>query len=204
MKKYAKSSQQSMSMHYNKGVPTEINNKFISRRVDAAFISSVNAQKYKNIGLGIIANKEVYSVIVIPNVKDESDYESATSNVLASLLNINGRVLIGDKALKYSLESNDYIDLVKVWEERYHLPFVFALLCYHKDQILYEKIQKSFLKQKVKIPQYILHKATENTGIAGKDILSYLKCISYELNYKSYKGLKKFYRLHNTSTLSSI
>ena len=196
MKRFTKSSQQSMSMHYKGGVPSQINEKFISHRVDAAFISSISAQKYKHVGLGIIAKKEVLSVIVVPSDFDEKDQESASSNVLAKILNIQGKVLIGDKALKYSLSSDFYVDLAKEWNEKYKLPFVFALLCYHKKQKLFTSIQRRFLSQKVKIPQYILKKASTRTGITQKEILKYLEYISYDLDTKARLGLKKFYKLN--------
>jgi chorismate dehydratase len=194
MKRFTKSSQQSMSMNYNRGVPAKINKKFLSRRVDAAFISSISAKKYQHVKLGIIAKKEVLSVLVIPHVKDVSDKESATSNVLARVLNVQGEVLIGDKALRYYLQNKPHVDLAETWNKKYNLPFVFALLCFHKDKKLYEKIQTNFLKQKVKIPQYILKHSSKRTDISSKDILKYLEYISYELDTKAKKGLYKFYK----------
>ena len=194
MKRFTKSSQQSMSMNYNKGVPSAINSKFSSRRVDAAFISSVGARGSHYVDLGIIAKKEVLSVLVVPNTKDVKDVESATSNVLARVLDIKGEVIIGDKALKYYLQDKPHIDLAKEWTSKYNLPFVFALLCYHKDKKIYTKIQKDFLKSKIKIPQYILKEASKKTNISQKDILNYLKYISYELDYKAKRGLKQFYK----------
>ena len=196
MKRFTKSSQQSMSMHYKSGVPSQINEKFISHRVDAAFISSISARKYKHVGLGIIAKKEVLSVIVVPSEFNEKDQESASSNILAKVLNIQGKVLIGDKALKYSLSSSPYIDLAKEWNKKYKLPFVFALLCYHKKEKLFTSIQRKFLSKKVKVPQYILKKAAIRTGIDEKEILIYLDYISYDLDTKARLGLKKFYILN--------
>ena len=195
MKRFTKSSQQKMSMHYKRGVPSEINKKFTSKRVDAAFISSIGAQGYKQVGLGIIAKKEVLSVIVVPSKYDELDEESASSNILASILNIQGKVLIGDKALEYSLNSDKYIDLAGEWYKKFGLPFVFAILCYHKETKIFHKVQKNFLKQNIKIPQYILEKASERTGIKKQEILSYLNYISYDLDAKAKLGLKKFYTL---------
>ena len=193
MKRFTKSSQQSMSMEYKKGVPSNINEKFLSRRVDAAFISSISARGQKSVDLGIIAKKEVLSVILIPGSKEISDVESATSNVLAKVLGLKGEVLIGDKALRYYLESKEHIDLAAMWNERFNTPFVFALLCYHKDKKRYKTIKKEFLKRKVKIPQYLLNKASEKTKIDKKDILNYLSYISYDLDKKAKLGLKKFY-----------
>ena len=193
MKRFTQGSSQKIGMHYNKGVPAQVNHKFSSRRVDAAFISSIKARKHENIGLGIIANKEVRSVLIIPDSISEKDKASATSNILAQVLKLEGKVLIGDKALKYYLSQAPFVDLAQKWYEQHQLPFVFGLLCYHKDKKLYTKIKKNFLKTPVKIPYYILNEASQKTGIAPKDILEYLKYISYELDKKAFQGLKKFY-----------
>lgn len=194
MKRFSKSSQQSMSMHYYRDVPAKTNKKFISKKVDAAFISSVRAKRQKHVNLGIIAKKEVLSVLVIPHEKDVNDTESETSNVLAKILNIQGEVLIGDKALRYYLQNRSFIDLAKTWNEKYKLPFVFALLCYHKDKALYKKIERNFLKRRVKIPRYILDEASKRTDVAHNDILNYLEHISYKVDKKAKKGLDKFYK----------
>ena len=192
MKRFTSSSQQKMSMHHYKGVPAHINNKFLSHKVDAVFISSINANHHKHVDLGIIAKKEVLSVLVIPHANNTNDKESATSNVLARVLGISGEVLIGDKALRYYLKNDDFTDLAKIWQEKYHLPFVFAVLCYHKDKNRYKKIQKEFLKKEIKIPQYILKQASKRTDIGTKDILNYLEYISYKLDKKAKLGLKTF------------
>jgi len=194
MKRFTRSSQAKAIMHYKKDVPAKINQAFLNRRVDAAFISSIAAKKAKHINLGIIAKKEVRSVLVIPSKKNKSDIESASSNILAKILQQNGEVLIGDKALRYALKNNDYIDLAQLWQKRYKLPFVFALLCYHRDKKLYKKIEKEFLKKKQKIPMYLLEQAARKTDITPKEILRYLELISYRLDTKAKLGLKKFYR----------
>jgi len=181
---------------YKKGVPAYINNEFLNRRVDGAFISSVKAKNRNYVDLGIIAKKEVLSVLVIPNTNNKIDTESATSNVLARILDIKGEVIIGDKALKYYFKNKPNIDLAKSWYQKYNLPFVFAVLCYHKNKNIYKNIQKRFLKQKTKIPQYILKQASQETAIKEKDILYYLNFISYSLDTKSKKSLKLFQRLN--------
>ena len=193
MKRFNRSSQLSAIMNHKKNVPAQINKKFINRRVDAAFISSIAARKYKHVNLGIIAKKEVQSVLIIPSRKNKRDKESASSNILAKVLRQHGEILIGDKALRYSLQNSDYIDLAKLWNELYKLPFVFALLCYHKDRRYYKKIEKEFLKKKQKIPTYLLQKAAKKTEVSQKDILNYLELISYNLDAKARLGLKKFY-----------
>jgi len=195
MKRFIQNSASKMSMEYKKSVPAKINSAFLSRRVDAAFISSIAAQKSQHIGLGIIAKRSVKSVLVIPKNATKKDAESASSNILAQILGVEGEVLIGDKALRYALQNSDYIDLAQMWYEREKLPFVFALLCYHKDEKLYKRVEKEFLKRRVKIPQYILEKAALRTAVEKHDILEYLKLISYKLDKKAKKGLKKFYKL---------
>ena len=198
MKRFTKSSQQSASMHYKRGVPAEVNKKFLSRRVDAAFISSISAQKYSHVELGIVAKKDVKSVLVIPSKNNKSDAESASSNVLARILNVNGEVLIGDKALRYYLSNKPYVDLAGEWSKRHNSSFVFALLCYHKDKKVYKEIQKQFLKRRVRIPHYILKQASLRTSVREEDILKYLESISYNLDAKAKLGLKKFYALSKT------
>lgn len=191
IKRYMKNSQQKSMINYKKGVPSEINRAFAKRRVDAAFVSSVQTTKYRTVDLGIVAKKEVLSVLVIPG-EMQNDTASATSNVLARRLNITGRVLIGDAALKHHLAFNDGIDLAKLWYEKYHLPFVFARLCYHKKGHYLKKLSLSFLKKEVKIPQYLLKKASMETGISVQDIRFYLTKISYEIDPHAKRSLKKF------------
>lgn len=195
MKRFSRSSRENMTMEYKKNVPAKINKLFEKRNVDAAFISSIKAKKQKYAKLGIIAKKEVLSVLVIEQDLNKIDIESATSNVLATILGIYGEVLIGDKALKYHLSGQPHVDLAKVWYEQYNLPFVFALLAYHKHSKKIKKIEKNFTKTKVKIPRYILKKASEKTEIPQTEILNYLKKISYKLDKKASLGLKKFYSL---------
>lgn len=195
MKRFAKDSSSRMGMHYKKGVPAAVNKKFASRRVDAAFISSIRARGYKNAGLGIVAKKkEVRSVLVIPSSQMREDKESATSNLLAKVLGVKGEVLIGDKALRYYLHNTDRVDLATLWHAKHNLPFVFALLCYHKEEALYKKIKKQFLGTKIKIPQYILQEASKRTQIPPQEILNYLGYISYEVDKKALLSLKKFYK----------
>jgi len=191
IKRYMKHSQQKSMVHYKKGVPSEINKAFKQRRVDAAFVSSVETTKYQSIDLGIVAKKEVLSVLVIPGEMQE-DKASATSNVLARHLGVNGRVLIGDAALKHYLEFHSGIDLAKLWHEKHHLPFVFAKLCYHKKGFYLKRLSRNFLNKEVKIPQYLLKKASVETGISVKDIRHYLSKISYEIDPRAKKSLKKF------------
>lgn len=183
------------TIEYKKGVPSALNKKLKLGKIDAAIISSVKSAKsnYKQLNLGIVANKCVKSVIVKKNTIAKQDKASETSNALAKLLQINGEVLIGDRALKEFLKSpDDFIDLAKIWHQKHHLPFVFARLCVRKNKTFYEKLAKAFLAKKVKIPRYILSHYATSRGISEEDILEYLKLISYPLHVKQKKALKIF------------
>jgi len=194
MKRFTKGSSQKMSMEYKRGVPAVINRAFHARRVDAAFISSISASRSSCVNLGIVAKKEVKSVLLIPNKEYKKDNASASSNVLAQILGLEGEVIIGDRALRYALNNDDYTDLAQEWYRRYKLPFVFALLCYHKDKKAYKKIEREFLKKEVKIPHYLLKKAGRRVGVHEKEILEYLQLISYKVDREAKRGLQKFYR----------
>ena len=201
MKRYSRSSQPYMSFRYKKGVPAKINSEYAARRVDAAFISSVKAQKESYVDLGIIAKKEVLSVLLLPSEQDMEDQESASSNILAKVLGLHGKVLIGDKALQHYLQGDENaIDLAKAWHDKYGLPFVFALLCHHDHERSIKHLARSFKNSHRKIPQYQLLKAFKRTGIAPHDIQHYLTFISYNLDNKAKAGLKKFWRLSKTVT----
>ena len=203
IKKNITSNQIKSIIQYKKSYPADINKKFKSRKVDSAFISSIASRNEKRLNLGIVAKKDVQSVILIPG-ESQDDFQSETSNALAKILNLKGKVLIGDKALKYFHENpNDkIIDLAKVWSEKYRLPFVFATLCYSKNGKILNKIIKGFNKKHIKIPQYILNSYSKRSGISNKHILEYLNKIDYEINIQEKRALKKFLKLAKEKGLS--
>ena len=179
-----------------KSVPSAINKKFKKRSVDAAVISSIESQKksIKALPLGIVAQKNVRSVIVKRGIC-KSDPASATSNVLAKILGIDGEVFIGDRALKLYLQDPTlYVDLAEVWHNRFGLPFVFARLCINKNYPFYKKLAKRFLQKPIKIPQYILKDYALKRDIGAKDIKNYLTLISYKIDKKEQRGLKLFFK----------
>ena len=196
LKKRVRSTQIKSIINYKKSYPADINKKFKKRVVDSAFISSVASRGEKMLNLGIIAKNDVQSVILIPGEKID-DYQSETSNALAKVLNLEGRVIIGDKALKYFHENpnNEIIDLAEVWKKKYNLPFVFATLCYCRNKKILKNIIKDFNKRHIKIPQYILEQYSKRSGISKKHILEYLKKIDYEIGIKERRALKKFLEL---------
>jgi chorismate dehydratase len=185
-----------MFLHYKRAVPSTINKALKRRAINAAFISSVASRKCKCTDLGIIAHKKVYSVLLLKG-ETQPDPASATSNQLARVLDLQGKVLIGDAALKHYLDGGEGIDLAEEWHKKTGLPFVFARLCYNKHGKKIEKMAKKFAKSKVKIPQYILKREAKKRDITPKQLTCYLEHIYYEMDWKSKRSLKLFLKKSN-------
>jgi chorismate dehydratase len=196
IKKNIKSSQLKASIEFKKSYPSAINKKFKKRVVDSAFISSIASRNEKYLDFGIIAKDEVLSVLLIPGFQ-ENDYQSDTSNALAKVLDLKGKVIIGDKALNFYHQNNNLtkIDLAKEWKIRYNLPFVFAVLCFNKNKTSLKNLTKKFEKKYIKIPQYILEQYSKRSNVSKKHILEYLKKIDYKLGIKEKRSLKLFLKL---------
>ncbi len=191
LKRYISNNAASMSLHYNRAVPSTINKALKRRAINAGFISSVESCRYKCTDLGIIAHKKVYSVLLLKG-DNQTDPASATSNKLARVLELQGKVLIGDAALKHYLDGGEGIDLATAWYDKTGLPFVFARLCYNKHGKSVEKLAHTFSKSKVKIPQYILKREAKKRGITPKQLSWYLEHIFYEMDWKAKRSLKLF------------
>lgn len=192
MKRYAKTLRTHQSLHYHKGVPSALNRAFAARRIDAAFISSITAQNCRHFNVGIVAKREVLSVLSLPCDTDKKDTDSATSNLLATVLEINGEVLIGDKALRYYYGGGEYTDLGSVWFERTGLPFVFALLCTHHHTDELQRLSRAFIRRPIKIPYYILMDTSRKSDLTPGQIRHYLHFISYKIGEKEKRGYQRF------------
>jgi chorismate dehydratase len=191
LKKNLRRSSQRTALALRKGVPSQINRMLESGRIDAAVISSVKSFGRSCTDMGIVAQNEVWSVFVIPGVS-QNDAQSDTSNALAKVLEIEGEVMIGDKALGRFLEGIEAVDLGREWRKRYQLPFVFARLCYCRDAKRYQELSRRFLKTRVPIPYYLLRQKSESTGIAPDDIKAYLTKISYHIGTREKRSLRRF------------
>lgn len=180
-----------MTFRYKRAVPSQINQALKRREVNAAFISSVESSRCKCTDLGIIAYERVYSVLLLEG-DNEIDPASATSNQLARVLDLKGKVMIGDAALKHYLNGNEGIDLAEAWYQETGLPFVFARLCYNKHEKAIQKLARTFARTKVKIPQYILKKEAQKRGITPKQLTWYLTHIHYKMDHDAKRSLKLF------------
>lgn len=192
MKRYSKSTRIHQTLNYHKGVPSSLNRSFAARRIDAAFISSITAQNCHHFNIGIVAKREVLSVLALTSNEDKKDVDSASSNLLAQLLEVHGEVLIGDKALRYFYSGGEHIDLGKLWHEHTKLPFVFALLCTHHHTDELKRLSSAFARQKIKIPYYILCEASRKSQLTNQQISHYLTFISYTVGEKERRGYKRF------------
>jgi len=191
LKRHISSNASKMFLNYKRAVPSTINKALKRRAVNAAFISSVESRKSKCTDLGIIAHKKVYSVLLLKG-ENQPDPASATSNQLAKVLDLQGKVLIGDAALKHYLDIGKGIDLAQAWHDKTGLPFVFARLCYNKHGKSIEKLAHTFSQKKVKIPQYILKREAKKRGITPKQLTWYLGHIYYKMDWKAKRSLKLF------------
>ncbi|WP_373032805.1 MqnA/MqnD/SBP family protein [Sulfurovum sp.] len=191
LKRYISNNASQMTFRYKRAVPSQINKALQRREVHAAFISSVTSAKCKCTDLGIIADQKVYSVLLLEG-ENEIDPASATSNQLARVLELQGKVLIGDAALKHYFNEGTGIDLAEAWYKETGLPFVFARLCYNKHEQAIQKLARTFAQTKVKIPQYILKKEAKKRGITPKQLTWYLGHIRYKMDDKAKKSLKLF------------
>jgi len=191
LKRHVKDNASKMTLHYKRAVPSQINKALAKKSIHAGFISSIESPRYCCTDLGIIAKQKVYSVLVLEG-ENQTDPASASSNALAKCLDIKGKVLIGDEALKYYLAGGKGIDLAQEWHKRTGLPFVFARLCYNQHGKEIAKLAKKFAQSNTKIPQYMLKKEAKKRDITVKQLLWYLEHISYHLDWKAKRGLKHF------------
>jgi len=191
MKRRFPSTQYQQMLRWRRAVPSTINREFQKGRVHAAFISSIESRHYHCTDLGIVADGPVFSVFILPGAAAD-DRESATSNRLAKVLGIEGRVLIGDKALRHYLGGGEGIDLSEAWKEQTGLPFVFARLCYRREGKAIRNIAREFGAREWKIPHYLLHKAAREKGIAPGELRRYLSHIGYRMGWREKKALRLF------------
>ncbi len=194
LKRQIKNSRFKQSIEYKKSYPSRINRLFKRRKIDAAFISSIESKRgnFRCFDAGIIAQKEIRSVLV-KRGRYRRDSESATSNALAKVLGVEGEVMIGDKALRAWLEAPEaYEDLAALWYEKYRLPFVFARFCVNRHHDYYRKLIEDFLHTRVKIPHYMLKRYAARGELPLAEVRAYLDLVHYDIDHKARKSLKKF------------
>ena len=66
------------------------------------------------------------------------------------------------------------------------------LLSVNRDYTFYKHLAHHFMRQRIKIPQYILKRYAQERNIPENEILAYLKLISFKLERKEKRSLKRF------------
>ena len=193
VKRHIRNSQFKQSIEYKKSYPARINALFKTRKIDAAFISSIESRRAKRcFDVGIVAKKEIRSVLVRKG-DIIHDPHSATSNALARILGVPGEVLIGDRALKAWIEDPlAYIDLAALWYAREGLPFVFARFCVNRHSAFYKKLMQKFVRTRVRLPAYFLNRYARSRGIPPAQIRAYLELVEYRICPEAKRGLHRF------------
>ncbi|WP_456392231.1 MqnA/MqnD/SBP family protein [Nitratifractor sp.] len=191
LKRRIGASQFQQMRRWQRGVPSEVNRRFRRRQVHAAFISSIESRRCRCSDLGIVARGAVHSVLLIEG-DASADPASASSNRLARVLGVEGRVLIGDAALRYRLAGGEALDLAELWQKRTGLPFVFARLCANRHGKKIRKLAAEFSSKEWKIPQHLLRKAAASRDITPEELRWYLQHIDYGIGWKERKALKLF------------
>ncbi|WP_457596888.1 MqnA/MqnD/SBP family protein [Hydrogenimonas sp.] len=192
LKRYFRHGAEKAAWRKKGGHPAAVNEALRRGRIDAAVISSVASRRWRCADMGIVADGAVWSVLALPG-ENRPDEESATSNALAGVLGIEGRLLIGDKALRHYFEKGEGIDLAAEWKARTGLPFVFARLCgrgRHARRI--GRIGRLFLKAPVQVPYRDRARAAEKLGITVSQLDSYLARIGYRLGWRERRALARF------------
>ncbi len=207
-KQYQATSSFKKILTLKKSYPSKLNREFLFKRIDAGFISSIagvpSHYSAKVCQAGIIANKEVWSVLVLSS-ESKDDYQSATSNALCKVLGLKGEVLIGDRALQfyYNNHVKSFSDMAKVWYDKTRLPFVFGRLCFNTHKNFYQTMTKHFniklgrynkYYKGIKIPHYILMSYITKLHIDKQFANKYLQRIYYTIGPKEQRGLLRFYR----------
>ena len=108
------------------------------------------------------------------------------------VLELEGEITIGDKALQLYNQNKEYIDLAHVWHEKFGLPFVFAKLCLNNHHCVLKQLATHFVNSKIKIPYYIQNQYAKKLELTLPLLHTYLSKISYTIGPKEKRSLKRF------------
>jgi chorismate dehydratase len=208
----------------SRDLPSVCADKLARGEADVGLIPSIEYQRIPGLkivpGLGIAAASEVRSVLLVSKVSRERirsvslDPASRTSAALTRLLlkrryglrpvffegdgEADARLVIGDPALKTSLNGFVVLDLAAEWRAAFGHPFVFAFWVVAPgvpagglEQIL----RGSFEKGRADFSRLAGEEAAR-TGLSASVVEDYLRwSLHYELDAGDLAGLGTFYRL---------
>jgi chorismate dehydratase len=132
----------------------------------------------------------------------DNEFERTDLKLPDALSRFSALLLIGDAALRESLEGHDcYIyDLGEIWYRFTGLPFVFALWIINRAAIvgrenevreLVRSLQEAKCIARQKLAGYVEGSGLEWFG--AEELIAYWKTISYDLGAEEIKGVKAFY-----------
>jgi chorismate dehydratase len=212
----------------SRDVPSACAAKLASGEADVGLIPSIEYQRIPGLkvvpGLGIAASSEVRSVLLVSDVSREKirsvslDPASRTSAALVRILlkrsyglspdyrepgagtsgPADAELIIGDPALKASLNGHVVLDLAAEWRAFSGHPFVFAFWAVRAEVAGPEVgalLNRSYESGRAHFADLVTEEAS-GSGLSEPVVEDYLRhALHYELDRGDMEGLSLFYRL---------
>ena len=211
----------------SRDLPSVCAEKLGDGRADAGLIPSIEFRRIPDLvrieGLGIAADSEVRSVLLVSNVSRERirrlklDPASRTSAVLVRVLlkrrhgiepaivedGADAELVIGDPALKTRQQGRVVVDLAAEWRSLTGFPFVFAFWAVRRaswtpalEAILRDSYRASVASFDAMVDSEVsTARARGNDSLSRPMIEDYLRhSLHYELGAGDLAGLELFYR----------
>lgn len=212
----------------SRDMPSACADKLRDGRAHAGLIPSIEFRRIPDLvrveGLGIAAESEVRSVLLVSNVSREKirrvtlDPASRTSAALVRILlrrrygivpeivpaGADAELVIGDPALKASQRGKVVLDLAAEWRSLTGFPFVFAFWAARRsawsadlEAALRDSRRASISGFDAMVDSEVeTQRSRGNAALSRPMIEDYLRhCLHYELGPADLSGLETFYRM---------
>ena len=204
------------------GVPTDLNERLLSREVDLAPVSSIEWARHADrlrllpqvcvSSEGAVDSIQIVSRVPLTRVRSVAiTPESATSAVLVRVLvphaefvpfdtEADARLLIGDAALRSVFEDpTPHYDLGRLWRERTGLPMVYAVFaCHDPPPDGVADIEAALLEAHRLArahPEQLARDASERYGYPAGFLARYFEKLRYSFGPRERAGLLSFLEL---------
>jgi len=164
-------------------------------------------QSIRSVALDTSSRTSVALVRILLEAKMgiRADFVPCPPDLDLMLSRCDAALLIGDAALKVSLENYDTNDLAAEWVEWQQMPFVCAFWACRPDIAIPPDLNSLFLEAKdwgLKRRREIASAYAESLALPASFLEDYLiHNIDYEMGSEHIEGLKKFYQLANQQKL---